>query len=122
MAFEAVVGAGETRRRRAENGGFWLARFLSIRPQPGSAAWFLAVRFWGVDRAVSGGVFETPPVSLRTFALPTIEPDRGGQVLLSSAVLMNRTSAWAGQAARSCSMAKIAVPDDRGVTCRAPTG
>jgi hypothetical protein len=48
--------------------------------------------------------------------------NRGGLVLLSSAVLMNRASSWAGQAREIVLDGEIAVPDDRGVTCRAPTG
>ena len=46
----------------------------------------------------------------------------GGLVLLSSAVLMNRASAWAGQARQIVLDGEIAVPDDRGVTRRAPAG
>ena len=127
-----MVGAGLWRRRLknvrfgpvfrvdlhagvARNGGFWLARFLLIRPQSGLAAWFLAVRFWGVDRAVSGGVLK-PHLCVcghsRCQHRPTIEPDRGGLVLLGSAVLMNRASAWAGQAR------EMALPG--GVICKGP--
>jgi hypothetical protein len=43
-------------------------------------------------------------------------------VLLSSAVLMNRASAWAGHARQIVLDDEIAVPDDRGVTRRAPAG
>ena len=74
VRFGPVSGRSARRRRRnrsagvARNGGFCLARFLSIRPRLGSAAWFLAVRFWGRRPAVTGGVFDTPPVSLWTFA------------------------------------------------------
>jgi hypothetical protein len=77
-AFGAVVAAGLGRRRLknvrfgpvsgaictpvpakplagvARNGGFWRGSYRS-RPRPGSAAWFLAVRFWGVDRQLPAG-------------------------------------------------------------------
>ena len=46
-------------------------------------------------------------------------------VLLSSAILMNRASTWAGQARDVVLDGVIAVPDDRGVTqsttCRTPS-
>ena len=107
VRFGPVSGRSARRPRRNRSAGVaetavfaWRGSYRSGLGW-GSAAWFLAVRFCGRRPAVTGGVFDTPPVSLWIFALP---------------------AEWAGHARQIVLDGEIAVPDDRGVTRRAPAG
>jgi hypothetical protein len=94
VAFGAVVAAGLWRRQRImgvlvqflgrsarrhrrdrspaplEAAVFWLTRFLSIPDSAKVDSVVFGGSLLGRRRAVTGGVCDTPPVSLRTFALP----------------------------------------------------
>jgi hypothetical protein len=71
-----LIGIGDSGSRLELNGGFGLARFLSIPASARIGSVVFSGSLLGRRPAVTGGVFETPPVSLRTFASPALAHDQ----------------------------------------------